>query len=124
MMNGSRSSGLLHTPAYVALISTKICPIFILMKVYCMCAYNIWCHKNGSSDISKALTRLGASSQSSAAIGFAGNARDGKWVPTQVAPQCVQSHTHKNACAGAIAPKDSGKQNSAPEDSLIVRSPD
>ena len=37
----------MHTPAYVALISTQICPIFILMKVYCMCAYNIWCHKNG-----------------------------------------------------------------------------
>ena len=36
-----------HTPAYVALISIQICPIFILMKVYCMCAYNIWCHKNG-----------------------------------------------------------------------------
>ena len=28
----------MHTPAYVALISTQICPIFILMKVYCMCA--------------------------------------------------------------------------------------
>ena len=37
----------MHTPAYVALISTQICPIFILMRVYCMCAYNIWCHKNG-----------------------------------------------------------------------------
>ena len=37
----------MHTPAYVALIFTQICPIFILMKVYCMCAYNIWCHKNG-----------------------------------------------------------------------------
>ena len=37
----------MHTPAYVALISTQICPIFILMKVYCMCAHNIWCHKNG-----------------------------------------------------------------------------
>ena len=37
----------MHTLAYVALISTQICPIFILMKVYCMCAYNIWCHKNG-----------------------------------------------------------------------------
>ena len=36
----------MHTPAYVALISTQICPIFILMKVYCMCAYDIWCHKN------------------------------------------------------------------------------
>ena len=55
-----------------------------------------------SSDISKALTRLGASSKSSAAIGLAGNARDGKWVPTQVAPQCVRS-AHKNACASAMA---------------------
>ena len=37
----------MHTLAYVALIPTQICPIFILMKIYCMCAYNIWCHKNG-----------------------------------------------------------------------------
>ena len=55
-----------------------------------------------SLDISKALTRLGASSKWSAANGLAGNARDGKWVPAQVAPQCVPS-AHKNACVSAMA---------------------
>ena len=30
------------------------------------------------------------------------NARNGKWVPAQVAPQCVRS-AHKNACASAMA---------------------
>ena len=55
-----------------------------------------------SSDISKALARLGTSSKSSAALGLAGNARDGKWVPAQVAPQCVRS-AHKKTCASAMA---------------------
>ena len=55
-----------------------------------------------SSDISKALTRLGALSKSSAAIGLAGNAQDGKWVPAQFAPQCVRC-AHKNAYVRAMA---------------------
>ena len=111
VMNGSRSSGLLH------------CHYFLYAHPCLCCSHlhtgmsNFHLHEGilyvriqhlvsqkwaVSSDISKALTRLGASSKSSTAIGLAGNARVGKWGPSQVAPQCVRS-AHKNACASAMA---------------------
>ena len=111
VMNGSRCSGLLHCHyffyAYPCLCGSHLHTdmsnfhphegiLYVRMKHLVSQKWAL------SSDISKALTRLGASSKSSAVIGLAGNARDGKWVPTQVAPQCVRS-AHKNACASAMA---------------------
>ena len=52
LMNRTLCLGLLHCHCFfvriplLMLLSSQH-RIFILMKVYCMCAYNIWCQKNG-----------------------------------------------------------------------------
>ena len=111
VMNGSRCSGLLHCHYFLYAHTCSCCShLHTDMSnfhpyegiLYVRIQHLVSQKWALSSDISKALTRLGTSSKSSAAIGLAGNARDGKWVPAHVAPQCVRS-AHKNACASAMA---------------------